>query len=370
MAVAKNNRITIKSIADKLDLSASTISYVLHGRASEKGIPPRTIKKVKNTARQMGYVPNYWAQSLKRQRTKIITSLVGSLGMNWANYLMLGVNKVLRENGYTSFIAVDWSDSEILRQEINSLLERQDEGVICQANRSLMGSDSSLDLYEFLVENGPPVVFVGNVLDEWSDLSNINTVLWNEKPSISKAISHLASTGCKKIAFVGSHHGVTSDNSRYEAYREALIDSGLDFREDRVVWAESHHLDLNSYSKTVYDISKGNSTDFWKYVLSPIFNKTKDRPDAILAINDDIAMRVWEAIDNMGLRVPEDVSIIGIGNLFNYNMYLTSIVEPIPMMGQVAAEVMLDAIKGTNKNAQHKVVEHNELVLRQTTRGN
>ncbi len=368
MAVAKNNRITIKSIADKLELSPSTISYVLHGRAREKGIPKRTIEKVRNTADELGYVPNYWAQSLKRQRTKIVTSLLGSLGMNWANHLMLGVNKVLRENGYTSFIAVDWSDHRILDQEIKSILERQDEGVICQANRSLVGVERSLDLYRFLIENGPALVFVGNLLEEWHDLKGINTVLWNERPAIKRALTHLASTGCKRIAFVGSHHGVTSDNTRFQAYRDSLELLGLEYRDQWCIWAQSDHLDLESYSKTIYEISMNHSKNFWKFILTPMFGPSGERPDAILAINDDIGMRVWEALSDMDIKVPDEVSIVGIGNLFNYNMYLTSIVEPIHQMGEASAKMILDVIKSTDKKAHHHIVECDELIIRQTTR--
>lgn len=368
MAVTKNKRITIKSIADRLELSPSTISYVLHGRAKQKGIPKRTIEKVKTVANQMGYVPNYWAQSLKRQSTRIVTSLVGSLGMNWANHLMLGINKVFREKGYTSFIAVDWSDHIILEQEVKSIMERHDEGVICQANRSLVGVEKSQDIYRFLIDNGPPTVFVSNILDSWQDISNINTVLWNEKPGIRSGLEHFAATGCENIAFVGSHHGVTSDKSRFDAFREEMKSLGLKFREDWCIWAQSDHLDLEEYSKTVYDSSKTNSAGFWQHLLEPLFAPGKECPDAILTINDDIGMRVWESLSNMNIKVPEQVSIIGIGNLFNYNMYLTSIVEPIHQMGEAAANMVLELIKSPDKAARHEIVEHNELIIRETTR--
>ncbi len=368
MAVTKNKKITIKSIADKLELSPSTISYVLHGRAKQKGIPKRTIEKVKSVANQMGYVPNYWAQSLKRQSTKIVTSLVGSLGMNWANHLMLGINKVFREKGYTSFIAVDWSDHLILEQEVKSIMERHDEGVICQANRSLVGVEKSQDIYKFLIDNGPPAVFVSNVLDSWQDITGINTVLWNERPGIRNALEHFTTTGCKNIAFVGSHHGVTSDKTRFDAFREEMNSLGLKFREDWCIWAQSDHLDLERYSQTVYNASKMDSAGFWRYLLEPLFATGKDFPDAILTINDDIGMRVWESLADMGIEVPEQVSIIGIGNLFNYNMYLTSIVEPIHQMGETAAKMVLDLINRPDKTARHEIVEYSELIVRKTTR--
>jgi LacI family transcriptional regulator len=367
MSKTINKRITIKSIANKLDLSPSTISYVLHGKARDKGIPNRTIEKVRNTADEMGYMPNYWAQSLKRQRTRLVTTLLGSLGMNWANQLMIGVNSVLREEGYTSFIAVDWSDGLILKQEINSILKRNDEGVICQPNAALLGTEKSRGYYEFLVENGPPVVFVSNVLESW-DISEINVVTWNEKPGIDKAVNYFARTGCEKIAFVGYHHGVISDTSRCNAFKDSVVREGLELREDWIIWAQNVYDDLKGVASSFAYNSKKMSTTFWRGVLEPLFKPGREHPDAILAINDDIGMKIWETLNSMSIRVPDDVSIIGIGNLLNYDMYLTSIVEPITQMGEASADMILDLRKNPAKKVMQKNVESDELVIRQTTR--
>jgi len=357
--IQKKTVITMADLANRLNMSKSTVSFVLSGNAKKMQVADDTAKKVNDMAARLGYIPNYWARSLRKKRTKVITSLFDTLLMNWAAGVNQALSRVLRDKGYASFIAVDWCDIEVLKHEVNSIYERQDEAVICTPWPHKESEEIYLNMMEKL-----PLVFMGNILESFRDNKRLNYVVWNSKPAVKMAINYLIKTGRKRIAFLGSHHGVLSDMERYEGYREAMTEAGLTIKDEWVVWIKRGTPEFLSAPSHYWK----SQTAYWDQYFKPLFWESTEKPEAIFVINDDIAMRAWEYMVNRGIKVPDDVAFIGVGDLLPYEQIgLTTIVEPLNAIGTEAANIAIELIENPKSAPIQRSIEWMELKVRKTT---
>ena len=145
--------------------------------------------------------------------------------------------------GYTPIISL-YDRSEILtegvggigEQQLNMILQRRDECVLCQPNYAARAE------YIRLVRSGVPVVLFGSAFDDMSGLENISTVTWECGEAAELAVKHLISRGYKKIAFFGVRHGVDSDLDRFNAYEKTLKESGIAYDPSLVIWGPPYRL--------------------------------------------------------------------------------------------------------------------------------
>jgi len=221
LSKSSKSQTTLYDVAEYVGVSKSTVAYVMSGKASKVGVADKTALRVKEAAEKLGYVPNCWASNLARQRSGIISVLLSDLTLSWANEVMKAIAGVIRSTSYTSSFAVDWNDPEVFAQEIMATMRRRDEGVICH---SFVGNTNQ---YSALIKSGIPLVFLADVPEEMDWLPGINTVVWDDGPAVKTAVRHLIKTGRKKIAFLGSHHDLISDTSRFSAYKESLSEAGI-----------------------------------------------------------------------------------------------------------------------------------------------
>jgi DNA-binding LacI/PurR family transcriptional regulator len=350
-------RATLVSIAKELNLSPSTVSYVLRGREKKVGISKETSAMVKEIARKVGYVPNHLARGLQGQRTHNISVLFISLKLGWSDLVMEGVEQILDPLHYSPLIVrhgvkvtspTDTYFSGGVQAE--AILKRRDEGVICQPHLKFK------DDYISLLEAGVPVVFIGSLLNDMTNIEKASSVTWNCDSAVKAAIEHLIDTGRRKIAFFGAKHNVQSDFARYQAYEDALRAHSIPVNPKWVVWGPGYQ---ETIDKTV-QVEK----------VREMFSNSTEAPDAIFALNDSIALSLLGIIESIGIRVPEDVSIIGMGNLEVTGLHgigLSTMEEPLVEMGKQAAETLLELIKNPLSEPIKKQIICNKLIVRRTT---
>jgi len=155
-------------------------------------------------------VPHHWAKVLRKQRTGAISVLFPDLSMGWAQSVMNGIEDVLIPGKYTSSITLygNWNrdrspesiKSRINHSKIDIILQKRDEGVICQPNH--WGRDG----YISLNEQNVPIVFIGSLINDMTGLDNVSSVTWDCGPATKAVVQHLIATGHRKIAFVGGKH--------------------------------------------------------------------------------------------------------------------------------------------------------------------
>lgn len=337
-----NSKATILDVARQLGLSRTTVSAVLGGKARGYKISESTVKKVIETAHRMEYVPNHWARKLRLQKTNIIGIILDELGIGWAEELVKGINSGLRPQGYKSILETNHHDISVLRDGVNTVFEHRCEGVICRS------SLSDIESYNRMIRSSTPVVFVGDYLEPLQFTQGLNYVIWDDEPAVKNMVQHFVKNGKRRIAFAGYRHGVISDLRRFNAYRQALEEGGLIFKEDWHVWAAPF-------------------SERWGEQLQYMFKNSGEVPDAIFALNDSIAISVWNYLNQIGLRIPDDVAIIGIGDYVVSKLIgLSSIHEPIGELGRYAAQAVLDLIENPGAAPIQKRISCDILFSRKT----
>lgn len=172
-------RATITSIADELNLSPSTVSYVLRGNAKKIGISSKTAERVREIAKKLGYVPNNSARSLQGQKTGHISVLFSSLKAGWSDSVMQGIEEVLDVRHYFPLI-VRHSAKAISSDtyfsggtQAAAIIKRGDDGVICQPHQQF------IEDYKGLMNAGVPVVLIGSLLNDMTGIEKASFVIWD-----------------------------------------------------------------------------------------------------------------------------------------------------------------------------------------------
>lgn len=340
--------VTTSMIAEQLGLSRATVSYVLNGQAKERKISDKTIKRVEEAVRESNYVPNKLARSLRLQQTGVIGFVTRGLGYNYVEYALEGMLPVFDEAGYAPFLSTNYWDPKREEREMNSLLQHRVEGIICipmPYNRET--------LYESFMQRGIPMVFLSDVLE---GMEKANYVLWDAASAAKVATRHLIDTGRQRIGFIGANHQTLYTRLRYTAFEETIRESGLVFNPDWVAW------ELLDFS---YDIKEKI-----RQLVDRVFQEGKRHPDALFVSIDSLAILVLDILESRGIRVPDDVAVAGLGDLFlsdHHGISLTTVREPIRELGRRSAMAVLELIEDPEQAPIQEKLVSNELIVRHST---
>jgi len=316
------------------------------GKAKSVGLAQKTVDKIEAAAKEIGYERNYWAGALARQSTDIVTILLGILSGEWENQIIYSVTQSLTNKDYFPFLAVDWREPALFEKMVTAAIQRRDAGIICHS------ATGNAEQYMRIFKNGIPLVFLGDIPDILQGIPGINSVVWDDEQAVKTAINHLIDTGRKKIAFIGADHGVDSDHRRLAAYEQALDEAGLEVRKDWQIWLG---LAPMSFLGT-------------QEALEQLFAPEVAHPDALFALNHAIAHDVLRVASEMGIRIPEDTALIGLGDLSaNKASGISTMREPLQELGEAAAQMLIKLIEDPNQNPLHRKISCNELLIRKTT---
>ena len=206
--------------------------------------------------------------------------------------------------------------------------------------------------YARIVDSGIPLVFLGDVPRTLGEMPGINSVVWDDEQAVKTAVEHLVDIGRRKIAFIGADHGVISDHRRMAAYEKTMEEIGLELKEEWMVWMKR----------------KQFSDSSTRECLENLFAPGKEKPDALFALNDMIALNILTFADELGIKVPDDVAVIGMGDLpISKLAGLSTMREPLGELGEAAAQMVLELIEDPTKTPLHRDITCNELVIRKTT---
>lgn len=336
--------VTCAQIAKEAGVSRSTVSIVIRGESKERNISNETTQRVLDAAKRLNYRPNQAARNLRTRRTGMIGVTVANLSWNWADTVLRGMSEVFTPAGYTPFVAVHRFDAELAHEELLSCLQRRDEGVVCQP------MPGEAELYHDLINAGVPLVFLG---DRPAEMPEVNSVGWDAAPAVRCIVRHLIEIGRRRIGFVGVDYPMEMTRARYVAYRETLDQAQLR-PADR--WVAITPMDWDVEHIVSWSLDR--------------FLDGGERPDAVLALNDGLALPLLEELSVRGIRVPEDIAVAGMGDLpltGHRGISLTTVREPTLEMGREAAQLMLDLIKGRAEQPVHRLIESQELRIRRTT---
>lgn len=319
--MANRRRTSLKDLAEELGVSIATVSRALRN-SHEVGADMK--QKVQALAKKLNYRPNPFAQSLRREAPRMIGVVVPNLVTHYYAAVLDGIEETARKAGYSVISANSHEDHVREEAAVDNFVSLHVEGIIaCLAQ-------DTVDYSHFVEINdmGIPLVFFARTcLPEL-----FSSVTANGDEAAQRATDHLIDTGSRRVAFIGGPNHLDMVRRRKHGYLESLREHGIGIDRTLVVCG-----------KIDYDVAKEATVR----LLS-----RDDRPDAILAFNDIITYAAFDAIKDMGLRIPQDVAIIGFteGDTSAFvTPRLTAIMDQSFLTGQKACELLLRNIQGDKR---------------------
>jgi LacI family transcriptional regulator, repressor for deo operon, udp, cdd, tsx, nupC, and nupG len=333
----ENKHITIYDIAARLNLATSTISRALKDHHS---ISDKTKKKVKKTAKEMGFVPNTLAAGLRGNKTKTIGVLIPTITQPFLSSLISGIEITAQKFNHTVVI-MQSHDSYI--EEVNmakSLFSNRVSGVIC----SLSMETQNTSHFNQFSNNNIPLVFVDRVP---KDYNTFRIVIDNYSAGY-RATKHLIEQGCMRIAHftAGSELG-NLYSERKRGYIEALKEHNIQVDEELII--------------------KLNSVTYEEGVrASHVLFDLKVKPDGLFAPGDILGVSAVQTAKKRNIRVPEEFKVIGfnddlISKIIEPN--LSTINHPAEKMGKAAAEIVIKSLRVQNVDDAKEIIFLNTDVL-------
>jgi DNA-binding LacI/PurR family transcriptional regulator len=332
------HRITLRKLAEHLGLSRTTISMILNDVPEATRFPDETRRRVVESAKRLGYRPNYFARSLGKKRTYLIGVIAPDFGDGFEAAVLSGFQRRLMNTGYTSFVSTHlWSPS-LLQRHVETLCDRGAEGLL---------------LINSTPDEPPGIPAVTICTDRspiWSTRVSIDNTF-----GISTAINHLASLGHREIAFIKGPKGSGDTEERWKAVLAAC--KGLGIRVDPRLTVQLERLD-----------PPGTRHAEEGRIAGEDLLRSGKQFTALVAFNDISALGVMTALREAGHRVPEDVSVMGFDDIEFASIAfpaLTTIRQPLHEMGATAAELLLRKL--ANDETVKNIRVRPELIVRSST---
>lgn len=332
---------TIHDIAKKLNISASTVSRALNNNPL---ISEATRKRIKETADKMGYRPNVLAANFRTKKTNTIGVIVPLINRHFFSSVISGIEDIAYENGFAVTIAQsnDAIDKEI--KIANTFFSNRVDGLIL----SIGMETNTFDHLKLFSERNIPLVFFDRVVKE----IEAHKIVVDDFEGGYRVTKHLINNGAKRIGHIGGPLNLDIYKNRQSGFCQALKDANLEIDETIIV---------NT------DLRRESGTEAIKKIA-----EKDDLPDAIFCANDTTALSSIIYLKEKGIKVPDDVAIIGFSNEPFSEVVtpsISTIKQPGFLMGQKAAELIIQQINNKSKDCKFQtIVMPTDLIIRDSSK--
>ena len=333
---AEGRPLNLRQLAEHLHLSQTTVSLVLNNSPAGKSIPQHTRDRVFEAARRFQYRPNYFARSLRNSRSMSVGVIVPDLSDGYFPVVMNAIETHLLESHYFYVTASHYRRSELVEEYSRRLMERAVDGLL---------------LLDTPAEVHVPVPAVA-VSSHHSGPGVTNIVLDHDRAA-RLALMHLRDLGHERIALMQGPEAITDAKYRWNAILNVAKEMGIG-------------IDPN----LCMHMHKADQTPELGYSLMRDLLEQRRDFTAVFCFNDIAAIGAVRALTDAGLRVPDDVSVVGFDDIITaaFNQpSLTTVKQPLRQMGLRAAQVLLERIANPEKDYAAELVMEPELVVREST---
>ncbi len=326
--------VSLKQLAEHLGLNPATVSVVLNN-VPGRSIPQPTRERIKAAAEKLGYQPNLLARSLRNRKTHTIGILVPELAEDYHTQIMSGIGDHLMSKGYFYFTVHHSHRKDLVEEYTHMLLSRGAEGLIA--------IDTILD-HPFPI---PVVAVAGH-----TRVDGISNLVLDHDRAAELALTYLYSLGHREVAFMRGHPFSSDTAERWRSTVKTAQKLGLAIKPELVI-----RLDRDAITPALV------------YPLVQQLLARKKRFTALVSFNDTAAIGAIHALQDAGLRVPTDVSVVGFDDIKAaafVSPSLTTVRQPLREMGWMASEHLLGRLQGTEK-FREQIVIYPELTVREST---
>jgi LacI family transcriptional regulator len=330
MAKTRRQAVTIKDVARAAGVSITTVSNVLNDRTGS--MSEATLQRITQVIQELDYRPNALARGLVTRRTATVGVVIAEIETPLFLHALNTIEPIARSAGYNVLMSKARNPQEEY-DVLHVLLEKRVDGLIFLSVSELAEADHVPEL----VHLGVPTVLV-NRATTYDGLDQIN---WDDAAGVAEAVEHLIGLGHHRIAHLCGPERRQSGANRLQGYKTALERHNIEYREEYVCTGD--------YTQ---------SADNWRRSTQELLGLLP-RPTAILASDDIVAATAIKTIQQAGLRVPEDIAVIGIDDqhFCTYlNPALTTVRLPILEAGRLAVQTILERISGRHTHSEHTVL--------------
>lgn len=332
--------VNIKMLAKELNVSVATVSMALRD-SHEISLP--TKQRVLDLAAKLNYIPNPYAGSLRKRKSKTIAIVLPEVADSFFSLAINGIEAMAQEKGYHVLIYL--THESVAKEE--AILKDFQSGRVDGILMSITSETESHLHIEELHSKGMPIVFFDRVCED-IDTAKITT---DDFESGYKAAQHLIECGCKKIALLSISNSLSISKNRMEGYKKALKDNKMIFEESDIVLC-SHNAEKNHL------------------VIKKLLQR-KLRPDGVIATVEKLTTDIYMTCNELKLTIPADVKVISFSNLPwapVLNPSLTTITQPAFEMGKTASAILFKALDKPNFNIKKESgIIPSSLIVREST---
>jgi len=327
---------TIKDLARKLGVSPSTVSRALRDHPD---ISPATKQRVAEVAKKYHYQPNQLAQSLQKRRSSTIGVIVPEIRHHFFSNVISGIEEIAYEHGYTIMVCQSY---ETLKREVintQALVANRVAGLLI----AISSETTNHDHLSGVIRQNVPLVQFDRVV-EGLDTSK---VVIDDYAAAYGAVTHLIEAGYRRIGHLAGQEGIALNRHRFEGYRDALRDNDLTL-------------------ETKFHIHGGYREEDGRTGAGK-FLALDELPEAILAINDPVAVGIFSRFKEAGIRIPDDVALVGFSDTPAAALIepaLTTVYQPAFEMGRTAFKLLLRQFELEDDFVPETVTLPTELLVR------
>ncbi len=313
-------KVTITDLAKKAGVSVTTVSQILNGKDAR--FSTKTIEKVKALQKDMGYIPDFNAQNLISKTGKTIGVLIPSLSNPFFAIFSAGIQNEARKEEYVPLVFASNNDRELENQYLLESIRRAADGMIISSPVSDVDYIDSI-----LSQNHIPYILIDQAPSAQEDPIDVANYEGG-----AKVANYLLENGHTRIVIVAGDDPTVNIRKRLQGFRDAFKDHGVTISDNQIIYT---HLS----KKGGYDVSN-------KAVAA--------KPTAIFAVNDELAIGLYRGIKEAGLRIPDDISVVGYDDI-DWAKYvdpkLSTVHQPALEMGQAAAKLIIERIESGNNGS-------------------
>ncbi|WP_456272940.1 LacI family DNA-binding transcriptional regulator [Bacillus sp. AK031] len=326
----------IQQVAKQAGVSVATVSRVLNGQNS---VSTKTRIKVEDAIRKLNYEPSMLGRNLRNSESRILLVMIPTISNPFYLEIIKGIEQIAISQNYNILLCETDSDPERENIYFDMVRKKMADGIIS------MDPAVNVETLKQLAEKHAIIQ-----CSEYSEDSGIPYITIDNEEASYRAVKHLIKIGNENIAMINSDEKNLYARLRKKGYQRALEEHGIPFNEDCVI--------------TVQQLGFENGQQAMKKILN-----LKDRPTAVFAVSDLLAIGALKEINNNGLNAPDDIAVVGFDKIDFSNMThptLTTIAQPMYKMGTMAAKMLIDQIKGEKVES---IILGHELVIRESTSG-
>jgi len=336
----RSQNVTLDDIARQLKVSKVTVSKALRDHPD---IGSATKREVQALAAKLGYVPNFMARNLSARSSRTIGLVVPKLAHYFFATCIESIYNAANASQYDIIMTVSQENPEYELKHIQTLLAMRVEGLLV----SVTENTTDTSIFQDIKKRGVPIVFFDRIPFGLES----NYVVTDDRAAAARLTNYVIQAGYRKIAHFAGYSHTNIGYERQTGFRQALSDNNLPIREDLII--------------------EGGFGERAGYEALKKVAETKDLPELIFAVTFPVALGIFEAASELGLKIPGDIDLVCFGG-GQFNRYLspalTFMDQPASAIGEKAFNLLLDELHSSERRSEQHIVIPSQLVIGETCR--